>query len=546
MATSSVDQPAHGSPLPTANATGPVRIVPNNLLEAFIPQYGLISAILPDLLGIDIGVVLTGVFILYGLLTVGQYLFALGWHLISSKYMSFILVEEYDDIYDHLMEWLKEHKITNNNHRLTASTHYREPEDDSVDTPDGEYLNFSRWWVSNDPLYKPAHGSHWFRHKGRYFELHRARREIESTTIYGSSRCREEESVTISCLGRSAEPIKGLLRECKEKYYTKEVNLTEILRPQGSAGNKDWDHVARRRSRPMDTVILDQKEKDKLLQDINEFLHPKTAKWYSDRGIPYRRGYLFHGPPGTGKSSLSFAIAGLFGLDVYCISLLDPTMTEDDLLKLMSDLPSRCVVLLEDIDTAGLAKRKLDAKSKSKPSKSKKGADNDDHSDGETEEKSKRKGISLSGLLNAIDGVASHEGRALILTSNCPEKLDDALIRPGRVDMKIGFTLASRSQIRDLFLRMYAGHEDVVDGRLANKFAEQLEESTWSPAELQGYLLRWKKEPSRAVEESGTWAREEREKKKKPEDKDSKSGELASKGDESRPWIVRQTLTFLM
>lgn len=75
---------------------------------------------------------------------------------------------------------------------------------------------------------------------------------------------------------------------------------------------------------------------------------------YTNRGIPYRRGYLFHGPPGTGKTSLSFAIAGVFGLDIYCVSLLEPTLTEEDLGLLFNSLPRRCVVLLEDIDSAGL------------------------------------------------------------------------------------------------------------------------------------------------------------------------------------------------
>jgi chaperone BCS1 len=65
-------------------------------------------------------------------------------------------------------------------------------------------------------------------------------------------------------------------------------------------------------------------------------------------------------------------------------------------------------------------------------------------------------GISLSGLLNAIDGVASHEGRVLVMTSNFPGKLDDALIRPGRIDIRIDFTNATRSQMSELFTRMYS------------------------------------------------------------------------------------------
>ncbi|KAK3062875.1 hypothetical protein LTS18_003194 [Coniosporium uncinatum] len=80
---------------------------------------------------------------------------------------------------------------------------------------------------------------------------------------------------------------------------------------------------------------------------------------------------------------------------------------------------------------------------------------------GGTGDDANKTGISLSGLLNAIDGVASHEGRVLVMTTNHPEKLDKALIRPGRVDMQIEFKNASRQQARDIFLRMYS--DDVTE-----------------------------------------------------------------------------------
>ena len=116
----------------------------------------------------------------------------------------------------------------------------------------------------------------------------------------------------------------------------------------------NWQQVANRPVRDMKTVVLDHEQKLQVLTDMNEDLHPDTPRWYANRGIPLRRGYLFHGPPGTGKTSLSFALAGVFGLDIHVISLLEPTLTEEDLSSLFSTLPRRCVVLLEDIDTAGL------------------------------------------------------------------------------------------------------------------------------------------------------------------------------------------------
>lgn len=140
-------------------------------------------------------------------------------------------------------------------------------------------------------------------------------------------------------------------------------------------------------------------------------------------------------------------------------------MNESELNTLMSNVPARCILLLEDIDAAGLAKRtELATKSKSNSKKSRRQDDRfylthsnqrfwgDSSPDGYFGQKS---GVSLSALLNAIDGVASHEGRILIMTTNSPEKLDKALIRPGRVDLHIHFELPSRIEVEELFVSMY-------------------------------------------------------------------------------------------
>lgn len=398
-----------------------------------------------------------------------------------------------------------------------------------------------------------------------------------------------------------------MLSSAKTAYYLDTRQKTTIFRPRAKEQRREgnlWQQVARRPVRPMRTVVLDSKEKTEILKDINEYLHPATPAWYASRGIPLRRGYLFHGPPGTGKTSFSFALAGVFGINIYVISLQDVNVTEEDLAILFTRLPRRCIVLLEDIDTAGLRRgpdaevgedkdkekekgkdgdaenkdnqvdtveksdeTKAEKKAKKKEKKKKKAVESDSDSsssdDSSDDEKSSKKKnrkktrsrrkdgrsrhgvvavetISLSGLLNAIDGVASHEGRVLIMTTNKPESLDEALIRPGRVDMQVGFMNASSTQASELFHRMYEAsrqkaktmsitasllkfkdHDDekqtllnkneILDvtaeelREIAQEFGKLIPQDTFSPAEIQGFLLKRKKSPRKALEDAGPW-----------------------------------------
>ncbi|KAK0727316.1 BCS1 N terminal-domain-containing protein [Lasiosphaeria miniovina] len=430
-----------------------------------------------------------------------QQLYGTLFSLSRQYWMADIHVNSYDDIYTHLIKWLSSQPELVNSRSLTAESTYMTPwdaEDQDSDImadhvpPDdsGIYLNFSNKEAQAPPRFIPAIGIHGFWHGGRYFRIHRKKEPVAPNGGMGGyhgsyTPTKDKEDLVISCFGRSPEPIKKLLQHAKEQYYLDHHAMTTVKRPSSQnmrryGGHGVWTEVARRPVRPMGTVVLDAEQKVHVLSDINEYLHPMTPQWYANRGIPLRRGYLFHGPPGTGKTSLSFALAGVFGLDIFVISLLDPSLGEEDLAILFNALPRRCVVLLEDIDTAGLARRldadeadssdaddddetakKDDSNSKKKQKKTKASKDDWKVSDLARELKrhggpsQENKGISLSGLLNAIDGVASHEGRVLIMTTNKPETLDEALIRPGRVDLQVGFTNATQEQARELFERMY-------------------------------------------------------------------------------------------
>ncbi|XXH00446.1 hypothetical protein Hte_006791 [Hypoxylon texense] len=606
---------SRGASNATITDQGHVRMVENILpllgLRGISPLYGFIGS----WLGLEPSLLLTALGVIWAFNKLSRQLYSFVYSIVAQYFMSSVHIRNPDDIYTHLMKWLATQPRLVNSRSLMAETSSKEAwedEDASNVTRDksGFYLNFSHQEAKSPAQYVPAIGLHGFWWRGHYFTLTRKR---EMVFAEGSSRAfREHEDITISCFWRSPQPIKQFLAHIKEVYYSNHQARTIVKRPSrlsnpryGGRGN--WLQVANRPVRDIRTVVLDEHQKLKVLADINEYLHPETPRWYANRGIPLRRGYLFHGPPGTGKTSLSFALAGIFGLDIHVISLLEPSLTEEDLGALFASLPRRCIVLLEDIDTAGL-RRPAPANPEGEDEAGggkhpRSGRITRSHAAATTtngntapppphdwnvndlakalkrdDKPEQRVGISLSGLLNAIDGVASHEGRVLIMTTNLPNQLDDALIRPGRIDLQVAFTNATRDQARELFIRMYEGdprprrrgskeagekaggtttvatttngaatskpeaaastaaaekgsaetsspvpsnlaaietNDDDDDGGLdipmselpevARRFGLKVPDGELSPAQIQGYLLKRKKHPRKALEEADAW-----------------------------------------
>ncbi|KAL4891352.1 P-loop containing nucleoside triphosphate hydrolase protein [Aspergillus ambiguus] len=160
---------------------------------------------------------------------------------------------------------------------------------------------------------------------------------------------------------------------------------------------------------------------------------------YQDRSLPYRRGYLFHGPPGTGKSSLCLGIASLVHLNIFTVSLRANGLDGNGLTLLFQSLPKRCIVLFEDVDQAGLPRRATDNTGR-EAREDTHGHNHNNQQDGVIEsedDKETPNGISLSTFRNLIDGVSAQEGCILIMTTNAIQQLDNALLRPGRVDMDV-------------------------------------------------------------------------------------------------------------
>ena len=256
-----------------------------------------------------------------------------------------------------------------------------------------------------------------------------------------------------------------------------------VIREVNINGWYIWSHRVSKPVRPLESIILAQETKDSIVQDLEDFLSPKTRQWYMQRGYPYRRGHLYHGDPGTGKSSLAIALAGRFHLELYVVPINDPGVSQEKLAQMFRELREPCMILLEDIDALNATTTE---RGSSKASES--GQKN------------------LSALLNHLDGVTAKESIILIMTSNHLEALDKALVRPGRVDKKVYFDKAGLTELKDLFLITYLSDPSIHT--LAQQFSQRIPSKQFTIAEVQEFLFHHRYDPHSALANASTWSRE--------------------------------------
>ena len=193
--------------------------------------------------------------------------------------------------------------------------------------------------------------------------------------------------------------------------------------------NSFWHILSKLPKRRLDTIYLDTNIKQELLSDITEFR--KSKEKYEEFGIPYKRIYLFEGLPGTGKTSLIFAIASEIN---YNVAIINFGADVDDYLFMnsLSNIPNNCILILEDID-------KL--------------FNNRDNTTA----------LTFSGMLNSLDGLGRKDNLIIFITTNHREKLDSALVRPGRIDKEIHFGYATENQITQIYSKLAKNHLDKLE-----------------------------------------------------------------------------------
>ncbi|KAM3261278.1 hypothetical protein ACQJBY_052122 [Aegilops geniculata] len=259
----------------------------------------------------------------------------------------------------------------------------------------------------------------------------------------------------------------------------------------GGYARSAWTHVPFQHPKTFATLAMDPASKKEVIDDLDAFKAGK--EWYERVGKAWKRGYLLHGPPGTGKSAMIAAMANHLDYDVYDIELTS-VHSNTDLRKLFIGTTSKSIIVIEDIDcsldlTGARDKKKDTAPDEDKANKGdKKGA-------ADTSSK-----VTLSGLLNFIDGLWSACGgeRVIVFTTNHLEKLDPALIRRGRMDKHIEMSYC-RGPAFEFLAKAYLG---VDEHELFGAVGALLREVDMTPADVAENLT-----PKSADDDAGSCLR---------------------------------------
>ena len=516
-------------------------LLPQVTLEAFIPGYGFLFHLVTSFFNID-----KSSYMLAFTASIASCVYALP--VFWDRFQSLLLrlaesveVPYHDELYDQIIRWISTHPGLTQTQRSTAATRLdvapswnMDKKGKIVSDEDKKKLdkNPREFWMEQklrDKLGQiyfipAAFQTSVFKYNGRLFAFSRQPQK----DAFGSWATRREKLHFYTARWNKQE-LRDLLADIQRTVTEKDNDSLVIRRALKNGSDFRWTYAMSKQPRRLSTIALDHDLKDQIIRDIQDYLLPSSRDWHQLRDFPYRRGYLFHGPPGTGKSSFCLAIASLVQLDIYVINLAANGLDENSLALLFQSLPERCIVLFEDVDQAGIQKRKSENSfleiSDETNGKQKVVAEAHDR-------KRPLNNITLAALLNIVDGVSAQEGRVLIMTTNHIDQLDPALIRPGRVDMKVFFGYAERLAIAELFLLMYSepadGHfmanqmpsgciyplsppaspdwtqKDIAT--LSRVFADTVPPKRHTAAEIQNFLLQYRNDPWLAVTDVSEWA----------------------------------------
>ncbi|KAL5582427.1 hypothetical protein UlMin_014869 [Ulmus minor] len=250
-----------------------------------------------------------------------------------------------------------------------------------------------------------------------------------------------------------------------------------------SASSDEWWGInwVMHNTATFETLALEPTKKQDIINDLVKFRNGK--EYYTKVGKAWKRGYLLYGPPGTGKSTMIVAMANFLNYDVYNLELI-AVKDNSELRKLLIDTSNKSIIVIEDIDCS------IDLTGQRKKEKEKDGDEDEeekDHVRKTAKEEEKKSNVTLSRLLNFIDGIwpACGGERLIVFTTNNVEKLDPALIRRGRMDKHIELSYCCF----EAFKVLAKNYLDVEWHNLFSRIECLLGETNMTPADVSENLM---------------------------------------------------------
>lgn len=323
-------------------------------------------------------------------------------------------------------------------------------------------------------------------------------------TIYADREYKKENNtitLSVEVYDKKSDILREFCELCVKEHAKEQKNVKWEQKIYRNNNEGKWTEKKSKQSRKIETVILKENIKEDLMEDLKSFLIGE--EWYVSRDVPYTRRYLFHGKPGTGKSSLIKAIANTSKRHIHYL-ILSSVKNDEELFKLFESIKfEETVLVIEDIDCVSKithSRSEEDLKDiegkEEKSNEPLKGKElvNHEGSAGISDVKKpvKKDSLTLSGLLNAIDGgILDNHGQIMIMTTNKKEVLDEALIRPGRIDKNVCFGFCDTYQVLNLYRNFFDTIPD--ENIILNKEI--------TPATIISTLLMYKNFPETAWEE---------------------------------------------
>lgn len=298
--------------------------------------------------------------------------------------------------------------------------------------------------IRKDGQLDAGFGSFWAIYRGRVLRYSR---------ILVEDKMKRYEKLTIVLFSRNKSLVESLSKEMIARPDDGTIQIAKLK-------YGGWDHIGTKTKRPISSVMTNSDIRERIVSKVETFLNSKQA--YIDKGLVYKLVILLYGPPGTGKTSLVAAIASHFNLDLGIIN----SMSEVDGMECNPHM----IVVIEDIDRLV------------HPTKTKQSQDNEAEDDREVDVRKAYDEKHTHTLLNTLDGISTPEGMIMFITTNHIDRIDPAILRSSRVDMRVEIPALDHVAMAELIYRF-----DPEINR--SEVAKQLVGRSMTGAELQELLI---------------------------------------------------------